>query len=154
MDGTRRGTSDSGKGPVLGTYEFIGHTADLGVVGRGESQAEALAWLAKGMFSAIANLDRVEPKESIHVSVDSTDAEALAVDWLNELLFQYEGKGFLPKEFDITVDPSGSSLTGRCIGEPADEERHQARSAVKAATYHGVNVSDNGDWSIQVVLDI
>ena len=153
----RHATRGVGKrnGAGLGTFEFVEHTADLGVVGRGESQAEALTWLAKGMFSAIADLELVEPRGSIDVSVDSTDAETLSVDWLNELLFRYEGEGFLPKDFEVTVDRSGSALTARCIGEPADPERHQTHPTVKAATYHGVEVSYvASEWRIYVVLDI
>ena len=44
----------------LGGYELLDHTADLMVVGHGASQGEALAWVATGMFSVIADLGAVE----------------------------------------------------------------------------------------------
>ena len=138
----------------MGGFEFLEHTADLGVVGRGGTLAEALAYLAEGMFTVLADLDTVVPREAIQVSVTSSDRETLAVDWLNELLYRFEGDGFLPKEFLVTVDESGTSLEARCVGEPADFERHHIRAAVKAATYHQIQVSHDGEWRIQVILDM
>ena len=138
----------------MGGFEYLEHTADLGIASRGDDFAEALAWLATGMFNVVADLDSVAPRESIHVSVTSTDQEALVVDWLNELLFRFEAYGFLPREFLVMVSEAGTALEARCIGEPSDPERHQLRPAVKAATHHDVQVSHNGEWRIQVVLDI
>ena len=138
----------------MGGYELGDHTADLKLVAWGDDLADALTWLATGMFSFVADLDTIEPQQTLHVSVSSTDREALAVDWLNELLFRYEAEGFLPKWFDVSVSERETDLNARCTGERADPERHRTRSAVKAATYHGLQVSHNGQWRIQVVLDI
>ena len=138
----------------MGGFELFDHTADLGVVGRGDTLGEALAWTATGMLSVIADLDSVEPLQEIHLSVTAIDREALVVDWLNELLFSYEAEGFLPKELHVSVNEAGTALEARCVGEPADPERHQLRPAVKAATYHALQVSHDGEWRIQVVLDI
>lgn len=138
----------------MGSFELFDHTADLGLIGRGEDLEEALAWLAKGMFSVIADLEAVELRETIQVSVNASDREGLAVDWLNELLFRYEADGFLPKEFKVAVDEAETGLDAECMGEPADPERHGLRPAVKAATYHGLQVSHDREWRIQVILDI
>lgn len=138
----------------MGGFEYLEHTADLGVVGWGATLAKALAWTATGMFSEVADLEAVRPLHTREVSVTSTDVEALAVDWLNELLFRYEADGFLPSEFDITVNDSGTGLVANCVGEPADPQRHKLRSAIKAATYHGLKVSHDGEWRVQVILDV
>ena len=138
----------------LGSYELLDHTADLMIVGRGASQGEALAWVATGMFSVIADLDSVQTRDTVRLTVASTDRETLVVDWLNELLFRYETEAFLAKEFDVTVDKAGTALEARCLGERADPDRHQTWPGIKAATYHALNVAHNGEWRIQVVLDI
>ena len=138
----------------MGGFEILDHTADVGVAARGETLAEALSWLATGMFSVIADLERVGDGESLEVSVSSHDTGSLVVDWLNELLYQHEALGLLPKEFDVSVDADGKSLTARCAGETFDAERHRGLTAVKAATYHQLEVSHNGEWRIQVVLDV
>ncbi len=143
-------------------FEITEHTADVGVAATGDTFAEALAWLARGMFSVIAALEGVETRESIEVSVSSIDREALVIDWLNELLYRYDGEGWLLKEFDVVVSEDGRSLTARCKGEHVAPERHELLGDIKAATYHGLEVSHNpvmsqpdlGEWRISVVLDV
>lgn len=138
----------------MGEFLLLDHTADVGILASGESLAEALSWVAKGMFSLIAEMDDVVPRESLNISVTSSDPSALIVDWLNELIYRYEAEGFLPKEFDVTVDNKGTSLLARCMGESLDHQRHRILSSVKAATYHDLVASHNGEWRIQVILDI
>ena len=134
-------------------YQILDHTADVGIAASGNTLAEALAFLAEGMFALIADPDTVEVSDSLELCVSSTDEEALAVDWLNELLYRYEADGFLPKEFCICVEEEGKALTARCCGEKVDPQK-RVFTQVKAATYHGLEVSHNGEWRIQVVLDV
>jgi SHS2 domain-containing protein len=139
---------------MAGGFTLLEHTADVGIVATGASLAEALAWVARGMFSVIADLDSVAPREGLDVSVTSADPSALVVDWLNELLYRYEAEGFLPREFHVTVDETNASLQARCLGERVDPERHRILTSVKAATYHDLKLSHNGDYHIQVILDV
>jgi SHS2 domain-containing protein len=142
---------------MAGTFELLEHTADVGIVAAGDTLGEALAWAAKGMFSVIADLDTVSPRESLEVSVKAADREALVVDWLNELLYRYEAEGFLPREFNVMVDDTGTSLRAECRGEPVDPQRHQILTSVKAATYHQLELAHPppaDQWRIQVILDV
>lgn len=139
----------------MGSFELIEHTADLGVVGRGDTLAEALEWAATGMLGFMADLDRVEERETVQLSIVSSDREALAVDWLNELLYRFEADGFLPRRFEVTVNDDGTSLDARCVGETVAPGAQEIRAAVKAATYHSVEVAENGgEWRVRVYLDI
>jgi SHS2 domain-containing protein len=148
------GQGKSGKQASLGAFELLEHTADVGIIATGGSLAEALSWAARGMFSVIVELDDVAPLESLEVSVASPDQEALTVDWLNELLYRYEAEGFLPKEYLVSVDETGTNLTAQCLGEPFDPERHHILTSVKAATYHELMVTHNQEWQIRVILDV
>ena len=134
-------------------YQILDHTADVGIAASGNTLAEALAFLAEGMFALIADPETIGVSDSLEFCVSSTDEEALAVDWLNELLYRYEADGFLPKEFCICVEEEGKALTARCCGEKVDPQK-RVFTQVKAATYHGLEVSHNGEWRIQVVLDV
>ncbi|MBM3948577.1 MAG: archease [SAR202 cluster bacterium] len=135
-------------------FELRSHTADLAVFAAGAGFAEALAEVARGMFSYIADLDTVSARGHIEVEVDSTDPEALVVDWLNELLYRYETERFLPIEFNVSLDNQGMGLKARCLGETVDPSRHRIKAVVKAATYHGLRIVHNGRWEITVVLDV
>ena len=139
---------------MKGGFTLVEHTADVGIVATGATIEEAFSWLAKGMFSIIAELDDIAQEESRDVEVTSSDQAALAVDWLNELLYKYEAEGFLPKEFSVVVDEAHTSLRARCLGEPVDLEKHRILTMVKAATYHGLELSHDSNWRIQVILDV
>ena len=135
-------------------FEIEEHTADVAVVATGADLGEALAWLAKGMFSIIAELEHVRPRETVEFSVSAHDPESLAVDWLNELLYRFEVDGFLPRDFRVAPNQDRTSLRARCVGERLDPSRHSILLGVKAATYHELQVSHNGEWRIRVVLDV
>ena len=138
----------------MGGFELLDHTAELGISATGDDFAEALSWAAIAMFSTIADLDSVAARESIDLAVKSDSPETLVVDWLNELLYRFEAEGFVPKEFHVSIGEGGLELQTRCVGEPADPDRHRLWPGVKAATYHGLEVAHDGEWRIKVVLDI
>ena len=73
--------------PRFGGFEAFEHTHG-GIVATGDSPAEALSWAAIGIFSIIDDLEIVQFKSEIKVSVSSANSEALVVDWLNKLLFR------------------------------------------------------------------
>ena len=140
--------------PESGGFDIVGHTADVRVEATGDSLEGALAWLATGMFSTMANVEKVEPREKVSFRVSSSSVETLAVDWLNELLYLFEAEAFLPAEYAVDVGADAISLKAECTGERADPKRHELRPGVKAATYHDVIVSQDGSWRIRVVLDV
>jgi SHS2 domain-containing protein len=152
----------------LAGFTLLEHTADVGVVATGQTLGEALAWVAKGMLSLIYDLDTVAPRDCLPVSVVSRDREALVVDWLNELLYQYEAAGFLTRECQVSLEAGiergrnqgDTRLEARCWGETLDPARHRILTVVKAATYHQLEVASAsggpqaGQWRIQVILDV
>ena len=143
----------------MGGFTLLEHTADVGVVATGQTLGDALAWVAKGMLSIIYDLDTVAPRDCLPVSVVSRDREALVVDWLNELLYQYEAAGFLTRECQVSLEEGDTRLQARCWGESLDPARHRILTVVKAATYHQLEVAHpslpgKDQWRIQVILDV
>jgi SHS2 domain-containing protein len=138
----------------MARYQILKHASDVSVLATGATLTDALASLAEGMFSLIVDTMTIVPRESIGVEIDAQDMDELIVEWLNELLFNYDADGFLPREFNITVDEAHYSLAAYCQGERIDRDRHFLRTEVKAATPDKLKVHHNGEWTIQVVLDI
>lgn len=138
----------------MGTFHLFDHKADVGVEATGRTFAEALEWTSIGMLSVIIDPETVRPRERVAVSVASDDIDALVVDWLNELLYLHESDGFLAAEIHLTFDSEAVSVTATCVGERMEPERRTPGTAVKAATYHQLEVSGNGEWRIRVVLDV
>ncbi|MBU2535681.1 MAG: archease [Chloroflexota bacterium] len=133
-------------------FELIEHTADMGLVAYGHDLAEAFANAAYGLFSIIADLGRVQERESCQVELKEEDTETLLFEWLNYLLYIFDVEMLLLKRFDIERF-DGSVLTAICYGEKYDPSRHRLKTGVKSATYHMLKV-DREKNQVQVILDV
>jgi SHS2 domain-containing protein len=88
------------------------------------------------------------------VTIQSSDREALLVDWLNELLYLFDVDRIIFSRFDIT-ELSQNSLKARAYGEKMDISRHKLKTSVKAATYHMLRVDEGKNGvEVQFILDI
>ena len=133
-------------------FQFIEHTADIGLVAYGRNLAEAFANAAYGLFSIIAELKTVRESESRQLELNEDDPEALLFEWLNRLIYFFDVEMLLFKRFDIR-DFDGHGLKATCYGEKYDPSRHQLQRGVKSATYHMLKV-DSEKNQVQVIFDI
>ena len=133
-------------------YKLIEHTADTGLIAYGNNLAEAFGNAAYGMFSIIAELDRVRENEIRRFEVSSNDAEGLLFEWLNRLLYYFDVDMLLLKRFEISMLPE-SRLEAICYGEKYDPSRHRLKTGVKSATYHMLKV-DAVKNEVQVIFDV
>ena len=134
-------------------FEIIDHTADVGIIAHGTDMKQAFANMAKGLFSLITELDDI--KEALHrdIKVTATDKESLLVEWLNELIYQFDTENIILRRFDIT-ELNNTRLRARSYGEKVDSSRHELKTGVKAATYHLLKVDKGDGYRVQVILDI
>jgi SHS2 domain-containing protein len=135
-------------------FEFIEHTADIGLVTYGTDMKQVFANAARGLFSLISELDVVSEKKKRDVRVTAPDREALLVNWLNELIYLFEAKEMLFNRFDIT-DLTDTELRATAYGEKINLAKHELKTQVKAATYHLLKIEQNeGGWKAQVIFDV
>ncbi len=135
-------------------FEFIGHTADVGIRVWASTLPELFSNAAYAMFSIIVDLDSVEEKVSRSIEVKSQNYEELLVEWLRELLYISSVKDHLFKRFDIEK-LEDTCLKSTCWGEAIDFARHELRTEVKTVTYHQLYVKKSlQGWEAQVVFDI
>jgi SHS2 domain-containing protein len=139
-------------------YEHLDHEADVGIRGIGASWVEAFSEGARAMFSIMAGLEAVVPRESVPVRCEAPDLETLFVEFLNELLFQREIHGLLLSTCEVKVlrqRAEGWVLEALAWGEPLDPDHHEILTEVKAATYSGLKVfRQNGQYVVQCVVDV
>jgi SHS2 domain-containing protein len=135
-------------------YEYIDHTADLGIRGYGKTFLDALIHVAQGMFAAIHDLKYVDAVESRPVDITAATAEDLVVQYLSYLLYLHDAEKFITKEYQIQVNDSNRIL-GTLRGERFNPDKHYILDEVKAVTYHQLQVEqiDQG-WMIQVICDL
>jgi SHS2 domain-containing protein len=135
-------------------FSILEHPSDLGIEAHGATMAEAFASAAAGMVSVICDPATIRTVEWKNVSIAADDPSQLCVRWLSEILYLYDGKGFLPAEIEIT-ELSSTRLAARVGGEICDPERHATRQDVKAVTYHQLDIHQNAaETIIKVYLDI
>ena len=135
-------------------FEFIDHTADIGIIAYGFDMKQVFASAARGLFSLITALDKVALIESHAIRVTAPDREALLVNWLNELIYLFEVKSLLLTRFDITMI-TDVRLEAVAYGEKVRLAKHELKTQVKAATYHMLKIEQNKDgWQAQVIFDV
>ena len=135
-------------------YEFINHTADVGIKVWGESLESLFENAAYSMFDILAELDKVKEKESLRVEIEGKRTDELLVDWLRNLLYKFNGEAYLLKEFNIE-EISKKGLKAKVRGEKLNLSRHTLRTEIKAVTYHGLEVKKTGQgWEAQVIFDV
>jgi len=120
---------------MAGRYEIFGTTADVGVLSWGGDISEAFAAQAEGMFSVMVELEGVHAKDSYSVEAEGGDDESLLVSFLNELLFLFDARRVLLKEFEIK-SIGGGRIRALARGEEIDLSRHVIKTPLKAVTYH------------------
>jgi SHS2 domain-containing protein len=134
-------------------YEFIDHTADVGIRAFGDSLEEAFVHAAKGLFDVITDSSVITPVERVKVSLPAAPSlEQLLVDWLSELVFLNGARNLVFGRFDVKI--TGTSLEASVFGEEFDVKKHRMGTEVKAVTYHMLEVHDSPPFWVQVLLDI
>ena len=135
-------------------YEFINHTADVGIKVWGESLKSLFENAAYSMFDIIGELDEVKVKESLGVEIEGKRTDELLADWLRNLLYKFNGEGYLLREFNIE-EISKKGLKAKVRGEKLNLSRHSLKTEIKAVTYHGLEVKKTGQgWEAQVIFDV
>lgn len=132
-------------------YEVLEHTADVGLRAYGDTAEEIFANAALGMFALMTDIDRVRPTGEEHVRVASQDPESLMVDWLTELVLVHEVENVFLCAFDVTLEALSLEATVR--GETVDPSRHPLNTAIKAVTYHMIEVKPEEGYAV-VIFDI
>ena len=135
-------------------YEFINHTADIGIKIWGESLKELFENAAYALFDIIAELNKVKAENFIEVKIEGEKIDELLADWLRDLLYKFNGKGYLLKKFKVERI-SEKGLEAEVGGEKLDLARHSLKREVKAVTYHGLTVKRRDKrWEAQVIFDV
>ncbi len=140
----------------MSPFSYFDHTADVGVEASADSLEEVFAESGRALFNLIVDLDRLDSIETETVEIDGTDEVSLLIDWLNELIFLFDARGWLFREFRVDVagrsDASGLRLTAECRGER--ESGRPLEMALKSAAYHEASIYHDGTWRARFILDV
>jgi SHS2 domain-containing protein len=135
-------------------YRIFDHTADLGVEIYGKTIPELFANAAFAVFDIITDLRCVRATEERQLVIEGSGWEDLLVNYLREILYLFNGEGFLLKECEIRKFDR-NRLEIRVSGERFDPAQHRINAEIKAVTYHQAAVTQIPDgWMGRVIFDV
>ena len=139
-------------------WETLDHTADVGVVVTAADRGALFVEALRALTDCITEVARVRSDERRTVRLVADNAELLLVEWLGEALYRFEVEGFVASgaRLEIAQRSDGAlALAGEMVGEAYDPDRHPHKVAVKAITYHGLEVAPVAEgWRARVIFDI
>jgi SHS2 domain-containing protein len=141
-----------------GKFEFLEHTADVYIAAHGTTLEEAFENAALAMFEVMTDTEKVNANVEDSVEVEAEDEYALLYSWLEALLVKFETKNVLYSKFKIlSIDEisEGFKIKAMVWGEKFNEEKHLQKVAVKAVTYHRMEIIKEVDKvTLEFILDI
>lgn len=133
-------------------HEFEEHTGEVRLRVEASTLPELFEEAARALVELSAGGSLSAPlQDERRVEVRASDRDALLIDWLNELVFLSETtRCVFPSVHVEALDDRELRAVVR------GAEPSVIRTAVKAATMHGVHIEQGGDdrWTARVVLDV
>ena len=151
----RVGRNDNDDGDAMKLYEYLEHTADMGLVVSGKSLSELLTNAAQGLFETIAVVETVDETVAVEIHLTAESVEELFVGWLDELIYRHETEEVFFKRAEIQ-QCGETEMLAIVYGEPVNFDKHEVYTEIKSVTYHQLQVVQKGDgsWFAQVIFDL
>ena len=135
-------------------YEKIDHTADFGLEVHAPSMPMLLELSACAMFDQIVNRQTLGRTRQALISIQGQDWPDLMINWLRELLYIWNGRGYLLKSSSILV-LSQFVLKARLHLVAFNTRKHRIYREIKAVTYHQAKVTwTAGNWKACIFFDV
>lgn len=135
-------------------YRITARQSELAVRIAGNSQADLFANSAFALFDVMTDVEKVELKEQLPLEVEGIDRDDLMVNWMRELLYLYQGSGYLLKEFQIR-EVKDTLVKAEVGGEKIDPDRHEIKMEITAVAYHQSRMQKTGDqWTAQLIFEV
>ncbi len=135
-------------------YEFIEHTADIGIKVKGTTLKALFHNSASAMFNIIAKKRRAAKtfEKPIEIKQEADNLDELFINWLNELLSLSATKELIFSDFKIQ-SLTEKKLQAVAIGSPVNE--FELNTEIKAATYHALKINKGKfGWQAEVIFDV
>ena len=134
-------------------WTLLDHTADIRMAVHGSSVGELFLNAAQGLTSLLARESQGLPDTDLEFRLEADNIEELLVDWLRELLFHHETRGFILVSADIK-ELSETTLRAKLAGRTRGPEE-EPEIEIKAVTYHRLSIQKNDTgYAVTIVFDI
>ena len=135
-------------------YRVTPHHSELAVKVFGSSQVELFQNSGWALFDVTTDIEKIETKDYVPLEVEGTDRDDLLVNWVRELLYLYQGSGYLLKEFRIS-ELGDKLVKAEACGEKIDPDRHEIKKEIMAIAYDKSRMAKTGDqWTAQLIFEV
>ena len=135
-------------------YRITPHHSELAVKVFGSSQLELFQNAGWALFDVTTDIEKIETKDCVPLEVEGTDQDDLLVNWVRELLYLYQGSGYLLKEFRIS-ELGDKLVKAEACGEKIDPDRHEIKKEIMAIAYDKSRMAKTGDqWTAQLIFEV
>ncbi len=135
-------------------YRTLNRSSDLAVKVFGNTQADLLVNSACALFDIMTDIDKIQVQEHLPLEVEGADRDDLMVNWMRELLYLFQGSGYLLKEFQIR-EVKENYVRAEVSGEKFDPDRHEIQREIRSVLYDQTRMVKTGDqWTAQVILEL
>ncbi len=135
-------------------YRLMTRQSELAVKVVGNSQADLFANSAFALFDVMTDVEKIEIKERLPLEVEGVDRDDLMVNWMRELLYLYQGSGYLLREFQVR-EVKDTLVKADVCGEKIDPDRHEIKKEVAAVAYHQSRMEKTGNqWTAQLIFEV
>jgi SHS2 domain-containing protein len=137
-------------------YKLFDHTADIGVEIYGRTRKDlfinSVAVLSD--FLTERKTGATSEKQQKKITVAGADVADLLINFLRELLYQFNGENFVTRSCEI-MKFTDTELEARLTGESFNTQNHFMKTEIKAVTYSGLNVEKvKAGWKARVIFDV
>lgn len=134
-------------------WKLLEHTADIRMEVWGASLEELFANAADGLTSLLSAGQEPTAEVVLEVAVEGDDHEQLLVNFLREILFHNQVRGFVPARCEITF-PERTKLEAKLHGRYAGVGEARLDEEIKGVTYHDLHIREQDGYSVRIVFDV
>ena len=100
----------------------------------------------------VTDMDKIEGKERLPLEVEGTDRDDLIVNWLRELLYLYQGSGYLLKEFSIR-EVKDTIVKAEVAGKKSIQTAMRFKQEIAAVAFHKSRMEKTGNqWTRSILI--
>ncbi len=135
-------------------YRTVNRPSELLVKVSGKTQAELFANSAFALFDLMTDVEKIKLEENLPLEVEGVDRDDLMVNWMRELLYLFQGSGYLLREFQIH-EVKEDYVRGEVGGEKYDPDRHEIQRDIRSIAFQQSRIEKTGDqWIAQVIFEL
>ena len=139
---------------IGGFRELENITADLGIEAWGFGLEDAFTSAVHGLASLLSDSSGSDHHLTRKIRIQAGSLPSLLVQLLNEIIYLEDTENFLPGKI-TRLKIRNNRLDATLTGAIFDPEIHTLNAHIKAATYHGLEIVEEGDEvRVKVIFDV